>query len=59
MSKIKKVCHDCGSEDVHRDAWAEWDFETQEWVLSDVYDDAYCNTCETDTKLPSVPVPEE
>lgn len=49
--KVKIVCRDCGSEDVVRDAWAEWDVENQEWVLQDYFDAAYCNNCEGECKL--------
>ena len=40
------VCTSCGGEDVLRDAFTKWDIEKQEWVLSTVYDDTFCETCE-------------
>lgn len=49
MSKVRKVCKHCGSTDVRKDAWAEWDEDKQEWVLGDVFDDDYCMTCEYET----------
>lgn len=49
--RIAICCRDCGSEDVARDAWASWDKENQCWELSQVFDYAFCNACETDTKL--------
>lgn len=51
ISKTRPVCSGCGSEDVRTDAWATWDHEAQEWVLSSTYDDAYCNTCRGETSL--------
>lgn len=42
MTKKKMVCRTCDSTEVVRDAWAEWDQEAQEWVLQNVFDDAYC-----------------
>jgi hypothetical protein len=56
--KIRIVCRDCRSEDVVRDAWAEWDVEDQRWVLRDTYDHAYCNTCGDETKLEEVEIDE-
>ena len=50
-------CRHCESEDVYRDAYASWDIATQEWVLANVYDDAYCNKCECDTKLDERDIP--
>lgn len=61
MSKVRKapklqmVCEECRSELVTRDAWAEWDVETQNWVLGAVYDYAYCHKCEGDTHIEEVP----
>jgi hypothetical protein len=43
---ITFVCGWCGSSDVSRDAWADWDVEKQEWVLRQVFDDGFCQTCE-------------
>lgn len=49
--KVQMVCSHCGSDDVMRDAWAEWDVEKQDWVLSSVYDHTYCEGCEGETTL--------
>ena len=49
--KIKIVCAHCGSEEVFRDAWAEWDIANQEWVLQNVFDAGYCNNCEGEASL--------
>lgn len=54
MNKIDIVCRECGSQDVRRDAWAEWDVDSQEWVLADVYDYSYCLNCEGDATLAEV-----
>lgn len=55
----KPVCACCGSDDVVLDATAAWDIDAQEWVLNSTFDDAYCNTCETeDCKLNWPEVPE-
>lgn len=52
---IEFFCKTCGSTDVRRDAWAEWNREEQRWVLGEVYDQAYCNACEGETKLDEKP----
>lgn len=44
---VRIVCGWCGSEDVSRDAWADWDVAAQAWVLRQVFDDGFCQACET------------
>lgn len=56
MTNEKPVCSACGSEDVTKDAWAEWDIEKQDWVLQNVYDDTFCQTCEESQKVNWLPV---
>ena len=51
VERITIVCCDCGSDDVLRDAWAAWDVERQEWTLSQVFDDGFCNRCEREVSL--------
>lgn len=51
MNKVRKVCKHCGSSDVRKDAWAEWDEDKQEWVLSDVYDNEFCVVCDGETTI--------
>jgi len=46
MVKRLKRCSHCESEEVKLDAWAAWDVETQQWVLDNVFDAAWCNECE-------------
>ena len=58
-AKLKMVCAECGSEDVLRDAWAEWCVETQEWVLQNVFDDAYCEKCEGECSIEGVVLTED
>lgn len=48
---VTMVCRTCGSEDVVRDAWADWDVDAQDWVLSQTFDYAFCNSCEGDTRI--------
>lgn len=45
------ACETCGSTDVARDAWAEWDVEAQEWVLRTVFDMAFCHECDGETNI--------
>lgn len=52
---IQIVCRTCGSAEVLRDAFAEWDPDEQEWTLASVYDDAVCEgRCGGETKLDEV-----
>lgn len=48
-------CSHCRSENVVRDAWATWSFERQEWELGQAFDHAYCEACETDCTIETVP----
>jgi hypothetical protein len=41
---IKYRCQSCGSTEVTFDATAEWDAELQKLVVSNTYDDCYCNS---------------
>lgn len=49
--RIKIVCEECGSDDVMKDAWAEWDTTAQAWVIHSTQDHEYCNACEGETRL--------
>jgi len=51
LSPIAIICSNCGSADVSRDAWAQWDVESQRWTLRHVFDHAYCHTCDQETSL--------
>jgi len=59
--KVQMICEKCGSTQVLRDAWAEWDVESQEWVLQNVFDHAVCESdvCNgAETAIDEVPVEE-
>ena len=47
----KRVCIKCGSDRVVKDAWAEWDEDSQQWVLGAFFDDDYCLECEEETTI--------
>ncbi len=48
---ITFVCSTCGSDDVSRDAWADWSISEQNWVLRTAFDYAHCHRCERETHL--------
>lgn len=48
------VCATCGSEDVSRDAWGDWDMTAQGWVLRCVFDYAHCHACDGETRIEEV-----
>ena len=57
MSKpIKIVCGTCGTENIRRDAWAEWDVANQEWVLGCVFDAGHCEECGGSSNLKEVAI---
>jgi len=49
--KVEYICATCGSNHISRDAWADWDSATQQWVLGAVFDYAHCHRCEGETSL--------
>ncbi|MEG3181247.1 hypothetical protein [Sphingomonas sp. LT1P40] len=45
------VCESCVTPGVTREAWAAWDAATQAWVLSELFDYAFCHRCHRRTRL--------
>lgn len=56
MKKIKYVCKKCKSENIVKDAWAEWDTQNQYWTLRNVFDAVWCDNCEGETSLIEVEI---
>ncbi|MFP3645170.1 hypothetical protein [Paraburkholderia sp. SIMBA_054] len=48
--KLRMCCPNCGSEDVSKDAAVRWCFETQQWEVSGIFDNANCDACESELK---------
>jgi hypothetical protein len=53
---VRIVCSVCGTTEVSRDAWADWDENRQEWVLGAVLDDGFCHRCGCDAELSASPL---
>jgi hypothetical protein len=49
--RIAIVCGTCGSDEVSRDAWANWDTRSQDWMLGAVFDYGHCHRCGTESSL--------
>ena len=49
--KARMVCAHCGGTNVMRDAWADWNEDTQDWELGNVYDAAHCDDCDGETRI--------
>ena len=56
MKKYKKVCIDCGSENIHFEGPIEWDKNEQIYKIQDLFDYVYCNECEMDTDVRDVEI---
>ena len=56
--RIAIVCATCGSDEVSRDAWANWDTRSQQWELGNVFDYAHCHKCDGETRLVEVELTE-
>lgn len=51
---IDIVCSRCRSRNVRRDAYAEWNTETQAWELCSVFEQGYCEECGGEVRLAEV-----
>lgn len=50
--KVRKVCKECGSDEVVVDAWAKWNEETQLYdIVENVFELEYCINCEGETTI--------
>ena len=45
MTREQPTCNKCGSTNLRKDAFAEWDNKTRDWVLHSVYDFTVCDDC--------------
>jgi len=50
-SKIQVLCKHCGSTNISRDAWSNWNVDGQQWELRTVFDHAHCHECDGETTL--------
>lgn len=48
---VKKVCESCGSENVWKDANAQWSDARQEYELLDLFEPEYCNDCDAECTI--------
>ena len=52
MKKVIYVCGRCGSDNVSKDAFVDWNVTKQEWnIVRAVYDEATCHDCGDSTHL--------
>ncbi|NML06715.1 hypothetical protein [Sphingomonas sp. G-3-2-10] len=51
IPRVEYACQRCGGLSVTRDAWAEWDGEQQDWIVSEIFDFAFCHECHRQTQL--------
>ena len=57
LIKTRFFCPICHGSNLISDAPCKWDFDKQEWVRTgEVYEDTYCEDCETEIKVQSVEV---
>lgn len=42
---VNYICPECGSDDLCFDSTARWDFERQEFLMSDVQEGVDCGDC--------------
>jgi hypothetical protein len=56
LAKVQMICGTCGSTQVSRDAWADWDDDQQQWVLGAVFDYGHCHQCEGKSHIRAVEI---
>ncbi len=56
---MKKICKECGSENVVMDAWVKWNPEKDDWEIDTVHDNAFCYDCEGETTIVDVEIDEK
>lgn len=49
-----KICTSCGSDNIRVDAYGSWDSEKGKWILHSVYDETYCENCDSSCDLLTV-----
>jgi hypothetical protein len=54
--RLRMVCGKCRSDEVTRDAWAEWNLEAQSWGLGALFDYAFCHRCQASTRIEECPL---
>ena len=59
MARVKYICRVCKSDDVGRDAWTQWDMESQQWQVQNLMSESFCFKCESETILDEVRDPQE
>lgn len=59
MARVKYICRVCKSDDVGRDAWTQWDMESQQWQVQNLMSESFCFKCEGETILDQVRDPQE
>jgi hypothetical protein len=52
--RIAIVCGTCGSDNISRDAWADWSVKAQQWELGTVFDYGHCHKCGGESRLVEV-----
>jgi ribosomal protein L37AE/L43A len=59
--KIKYVCKNCGSDSVGRDAFVDWNYETQKWELANFANEheGFCFQCSDETELTEIEMHDE
>ena len=52
----RKICSECGSDNVLADAYARWNSEKNDWELDSTFDSYYCNECEGECSVEDVEI---
>ena len=51
MTKYKMVCRHCQSDNVTQVCDARWNLDSQQWEVSDTWNNYYCQECDGETRI--------
>ncbi len=54
MIRKKLVCAKCGSDEVVKDAYAQWNVDKQNWEIQNIFDMSFCEVCECECSIQEV-----
>ena len=55
VGRVKMVCSNCGSDDVVKKAWVDWNPDTQGWEVEE-FGTGHCRNCDAVDSILSKPL---
>jgi hypothetical protein len=51
MTKYKMICKHCQSDNITQVCDTRWNFDKQQWIVSDTWNNFYCHDCDNSTNI--------